>query len=293
MTPLQISSSPAPADQAGQRRERAGLSNPVARPPSRQALVRGRTLAVAALALALLAVRPLETADAAPSGWQRVAPGVELRQGKPPGFDWTLYACRLDLRRVKLRLILASQGRSFYLPQVMSGALAAVNASYFDERNRPLGYLRQGSQVVVAEVASGAAFGGVFFLDGAGRARVVHRSRFIPGAWSLALQAGPRLLDDGVPVQGLKDRSRARRTGVAVDRLGRVLLYATAPDGMPTLAEMQAIAAAPAHRGGLGAWEALNLDGGSSTQMSVRAPGLRLDVPGLSPVPVALGAFPR
>lgn len=222
-----------------------------------------------------------------------MAPGVEVRWGKPSGFGWTLYACRLDLRRVRLRLILAGQGRSFYLPQAMSGALAAVNASYFDERNRPLGYLRQGRQVLVAEVASGAAFGGVFFLDGAGRARVVHRSRFTPGAWSLALQAGPRLLDDGRPVQGLKDPSRARRTGVAVDRQGRVLLYATAPEGRPTLAEMQAIAAAPTHRGGLGAWEALNLDGGSSTQMSVRAPGLRLDVPGLSPVPVALGAFPR
>lgn len=235
-----------------------------------------RYLLVLTLVLAALPARP------APS-WTRAVDGLEYRVTTYRGAQ--LHQVRVDPTKRRLDVALASDhGRpamSVAELKDRTGALAAFNASYFDGENRPLGYLQSGSRVIVDAVATGGAFGGVFLLDEE-EARIVHRSDFEPGSARLALQAGPRLLEGGRKVEGVHPGDARQRTGVAVDREGKIVLYAVGlGQGLTMTALQDALLA-------LGFREALNLDGGSSTQMMVEAGGVKAVVAGFVPVPVAL-----
>ena len=69
-----------------------------------------------------------------------------------------------------------------------------------------------------------------------------------------------------------------------------MVLLVTEPVGAPSLAGWLS---RPARRGGLGCHDALNLDGGPSTQASLRAGDTRLEVLGGWPVPTGLVVVPR
>jgi uncharacterized protein YigE (DUF2233 family) len=104
----------------------------------------------------------------------------------------------------------------------------------------------------------------------------------------------PRLIVQGIPrlvVAGRIPRLKsqvAERTAVCAE--GRVVVLV-----ISTRAEATTFArflAEPLERGGLGCSDALNLDGGPSTQLVVRLPTLTLSVPGGSGVPNALIVLP-
>jgi exopolysaccharide biosynthesis protein len=102
----------------------------------------------------------------------------------------------------------------------------------------------------------------------------------------LIIQGIPRLVVDGkVPAlkQQLAERSAACAEGSVVTLV------------VSTKAETTAFArflADSSEKGGLGCVNALNLDGGSSTQLVVKLPGLELSLPGGWAVPNALVATP-
>ncbi len=167
-----------------------------------------------------------------------------------------------------------------------SSALAIVNANFFLPNRAPLGLVVERG---VQRNPLRRADWGVFYVDERGRAGVVHtgqwRRRPVPHA-EVAVQAGPRLV-----VQGKVLHFRpgvARRTAVCVRDPKHVILVATGrPVALGSLAEWLA---APRSRGGLGCRDALNLDGGSSTQMFA---GGQSVVESDEPVPVGLGVWPR
>ena len=81
----------------------------------------------------------------------------------------------------------------------------------------------------------------------------------------------------------------AERTAVCAE--GNVVVLVVS-----TKAEATAFArflADPPDEGGLGCWDALNLDGGPSTQLVVKLPALALSLPGGWGVPNALAVAPR
>lgn len=105
-------------------------------------------------------------------------------------------------------------------------------------------------------------------------------------AYRLIVQGVPRLLVGG-KVQQLKPQI-GERTAVCAE--GNVVVLVVS-----TKAEATAFArflADPPDRGGLGCWDALNLDGGASTQLVVRLPALALSLPGGWGVPNALVVAP-
>lgn len=173
-----------------------------------------------------------------------------------------------------------------------SGALAVFNGGYFDPQNRPLGLL-YAKKWIQPQVASGSAFGGMFTLidDKPALYPIFQISdarydglRHADGL-KLLIQCGPRLLSQGNVVPGLERDTFTRRTAIGCDESDRVWLLATSLTYAPSFQEFQKYLGAELHLR-----DAMNLDGGSSTQCAV---GRDVDNPGFSPVPFALGIFAK
>ncbi|MCO4768546.1 MAG: phosphodiester glycosidase family protein [Deltaproteobacteria bacterium] len=161
-----------------------------------------------------------------------------------------------------------------------TGAAAVLNGPFFDVDGSPMGLLVvDGAQ----RQALRRADWGVFYTDGAG-AHIVHTSDYGGGSGTKqAFQVGPRLVVDSQPL-ALKPQS-ARRTAVCTKSSGKVVALVTADSvGAADLAK---------YLTGLGCKNALNLDGGPSSQLVVRSGGLQVDEPGGTPVPIALGVFAK
>lgn len=221
--------------------------------------------------------------------------GLEFRQGwvndKP---EQLLHLVRFDPRRLQMRVLRAQgvpkQSSQEFLEQ--SRALAVFNGGYFDPENQPLGLLYAGGRWVQPKAAGGSAFGGLFCLIGDHPS--LHQIYELPEEeyqglrnapeLQFMIQCGPRLLAKGEFVQGL-EKTVTRRTALAFDEQGRVILLASSPAFGLSFRQLQAYC-----RDQLKVKWALNLDGGSSTQCSIKG---KLDNPGYSPVPYALGLFPR
>ena len=90
----------------------------------------------------------------------------------------------------------------------------------------------------------------------------------------LVVQGLPRLLVGG-KVQQLKPQV-AERTAVCAE--GNVVVLVVSTKTEATI--FARFLADPPDKGGLGCWDALNLDGGPSTQLVVTLPALALSLPG-------------
>jgi uncharacterized protein YigE (DUF2233 family) len=160
-----------------------------------------------------------------------------------------------------------------------SGATAVVNASFFDVDGSPLGLLVIDG--VVRQKLRPVDWG-VFAVGDDRSIRIVHTDEWKTEAGvAQAVQSGPRLVVDGSVVD-LKPQA-AERTAVCRGADGKIqLLVTTRATTLDALARFLAAE---------GCVDALNLDGGPSSQLFLGRSGVRIDVPGGSPVPVALGVF--
>jgi len=161
-----------------------------------------------------------------------------------------------------------------------TGAAAVLNGPFFDIDGSPMGLL-----VVDGKERQKLrrADWGVFYVDGAG-AHIVHTRDFGGGSGTRqAFQVGPRLVVDG-EVLGLKPQS-ARRTAVCTKSSGKVVALVSAAS-VPAADLARYLAAQ-------GCVNALNLDGGPSSQLFVNSGDLQVDVPGGTGVPIALAVFPK
>ena len=106
-----------------------------------------------------------------------------------------------------------------------------------------------------------------------------------------SFEAFPLLIRGTQPITTYADDTameKARRTVIAQDDMGRILIFVTDPTEM-TLPEMT-------HwllTSGLSIVNALNLDGGASTQIHLISAGLPQALQGDASVPVVLAVFPR
>ena len=149
-------------------------------------------------------------------------------------------------------------------------ALAAINANYFDENGRPLAYLKSTEKEINRSVSKHALYTGIFGMSDA-TPFVVHRDDFQPAQSTEALQTGPLLLNRGAPVEVLSGLGRyARRSVIGMDKESRVIVaVADAVIGGLSFGELQEL-----FRNGkwqVNAVDLLNLDGGGSAQLYVKA----------------------
>ncbi|MBU1740250.1 MAG: phosphodiester glycosidase family protein [Proteobacteria bacterium] len=254
-----------------------------------------------ALVLALLAGLGLMTPSARAvgpggeiedTGWRRLAAGVHwrhVRLTRPAGlFPASLRVYRFDPAHFDLRVVRFSSPAT--ARQALRGttrAVAAINANFFNPRGRPLGLVIAQGRVVyrMRRINSGVLW------SGRGRGGISHASRFLAQGVRTAIQAWPRLMAGGRPTRGVKNPGRRHRRSLAgVDRAGRLLLAVTEGlTGGLSLREVQTIFDLP----GFNVRDLLNLDGGRSTQLSVRVGGHDYHLSGFDSVPVLLAVIKR
>jgi len=218
-----------------------------------------------------------------------VAPGIShatFDVRPPDGEPFSGHAFRVDLGEAELRLVPAG-GPSPRQPvaQIASPfpAVVAVNASFFDNDGRAMGLaVSEGRLLATGKRASWGALA----VSGTDARIVLGSGISDPLAHGLVVQGLPRLVIGG-KVPGLKPQL-AERTAVCAAGSRVVVVVASK-------AESTAFArflAEPPEKTGLGCSDALNLDGGPSTQLVVRLPALTLSLPGGWGVPNALVATP-
>ena len=232
--------------------------------------------------------------------WRAIYKGVEFRkvvvERAEPNYQMELKLVRFDDRTITPRILpsgdfqLKSASAKTFVEK--SGALAAINANYFDEKGRPLAYLKTLNQEINRNVAKHPLYTGVFAIrDGA--PIVSHREEFQPAQVSEALQSGPLLLNRGASAEIMRGLGRyARRSIVGIDKDGRAVIGVTdAVLGGLSFTELQELFANP--KAQLEIPDLLNLDGGGSAQLYLKAGKFEESVPGTTEVPVAIGFFAK
>ena len=213
--------------------------------------------------------------------WREVAPGIELRQltNTVDGTKLDVVAARAEPAQCQLRVVNVYhnlQDASALSEEVCPRRGAAINASFFGEDLRPLGLLIADGRKYVPPHTTGAW--GVFWLRH-GRPGLVPTPDHIPDDVTQAVQCKPRLVIAGM-IPRFKQQVAARRSAVGLDAHGRIILAASRTP-------MSLDAWARCLRDQLGCVDALNLDGGPSTQLAVRGRATAT-VPGGWGVPVFL-----
>lgn len=247
----------------------------------------GPTSTVPASATAVVSTTPTPQAD---SGWQTFQPGLEQRQVQAYATDGrlreTLTILRLDPTHFNFQIAYQpGSPQSLANWQAETGALLVVNGGFFTPE-----MIATGLTVVNSE-ASGSSyrdFGGMFAVtDGGVQVRSLREQPYAAGEpLRYALQAFPLLLNPGGRTGFTEDTGApARRTVVAQDRNGRIL-FILAPGGSFTLFEMSQFLL----QSDLNLHIALNLDGGTSTGLLLKAPPL--EIPAFVLLPTVITVFP-
>jgi hypothetical protein len=230
--------------------------------------------------------------------WKSIRKGVEFRQmslqRSEPSHSIDLKLLRFDTQWIAPRVLRSAQ---FQLKAATaktfaekSGAIAAINANYFDTNGNPLAFLKAGNQAVNSRVAKTPLYTGVFSIKDQ-LPLILHRDEFSPEQADEGLQSGPLLLLHGTPqvVTGAPSRA-SRRAVIGIDQ-GQKLIIAATDSLLGGLhwPELQEIFSATSWR--IQATDLLNLDGGGSAQLYVKAGNFVDLVAGTSEVPVAIGFF--
>jgi len=232
--------------------------------------------------------------------WRDLQKGVAIRtvvlERSQPNYTVELKLARFDSRLISARVLdsgefqLRSASAKTFAEK--SQAIAAINANYFDERGRPLAYLKTRVKEVNRSLSKHSLYTGIFGIDESG-AFVTHRDEFAPAQASEALQSGPLLLHRGLPIAVNPNLGRyARRAVIGIDKTGAIIIaVADAVLGGLGFAELQKLFVDS--RWHIDAVELLNLDGGGSAQLYVKSGKFEDWLPGTSEVPVAIGFFSK
>lgn len=212
---------------------------------------------------------------AAAADWQPVAAGLEYRHVERDGFD--AHVVRVDLANEDLHLVTTRESeRGLTVSEFArrKGAVAAINADYFDAQMRPLG-LAMGACDVWSKGTAHGRHEEVVGI-GAREVRIFPRRRPLrkPEPWMTGAVSGwPMIVSECSPLERLPGsdpftHAPHPRTALGISRDG-AHLYLVVVDGrrehvpgvtLPELAEFM---------DELGACTAVNLDGGGSSTMWV------------------------
>jgi uncharacterized protein YigE (DUF2233 family) len=229
-------------------------------------------------ALLLLVFSHYSHAD---SNWRNLAAGIEYQDLNGSILTpWShVHVFRINLKENDLSLVsaqdLAREHASIEEYAEYSKALVAINGGFFDSNYKPLGLRIHNKRQ--KSPAKNISWWGVFYVKEQ-KPHLISYSQYSPDSQiEFAIQSGPRLLINN-RIPPLKP-GRAERSALGITHDGRVIILVT--DNMPlsTTELAQLMKAQPLH-----CENALNLDGGSSSQLRAHLDSFKLDVHGFSNV---------
>ena len=206
---------------------------------------------------------------------------------------------RSDMRSHRLATIRASEfGWKHATVQALckaSGAVACINANFFDEQGKPLGLVMSRGIIHQRIHKGGGLLTGILYVTPKSIG-IAYRDTFLPDGVVEAVQAGPRLVSKGIAVEGLRESSRSSNlSGICLDAQHRVVIFrVTSGVFGGSLHQLQSVLAHPS----IGCIDALNFDGGGSSSMYISGEiqghagaVSEENFPGTDEVPVAIGLF--
>ncbi|KTC95838.1 hypothetical protein Lery_2133 [Legionella erythra] len=232
----------------------------------------------------LMVVLVLNFAVAA-SNWQELSPGIEYQDiGSGYLTPWShIHAFRIHLNDNRLSLVMARDLSQQYASvdefAAFSQAPLAINGGFFDDNYNSLGLrIKDKKQLNPLKQIS---WWGVFYIKNNHAYLASARQFYASNQIDFAVQSGPRLLVNG-KIPPLK-AGRAERTALGITQDGHVIILVTDHAAMSTTELAQLMKAPP-----LNCLNALNLDGGNSTQLYAKLKNFHLNVHGFSNVSDAI-----
>lgn len=234
-----------------------------------------------------------QEATPSPTGWIKIASGIEYREievepQSSRGFN--MQVVRIDPNLASFEAVYEPK-QALSSPEWqnrLSSANVIINANFFSDDSETIGMVVSNGQLYGT---SFLGYGGMFMVHNNGdlEVRSLVQSSYYGEPLMQAVQGFPLLVEyGGVSAStgnGFDDP--ARRTMIAEDRNGYILLFSTGL-GQISLREAQQWLL----QSGLDINIAFNLDGGKSTMMIIRPDsGETLHIPALTEVPVVLAVY--
>lgn len=248
------------------------------------------SIAKAKTLFVLLSIFLVSKAQAAVA-WKPLLSGLQQASftGKDSaGNSFTLELFKIDPKQFKLQLVQASD---YQMPKISAkemvaktGALLAVNGGFFDPQYKSMGLLVKDGNIV--NPLRPVSWWGIFSYDKYSGARVDKPEDFqAKSSTEIAIQVGPRLIDDNHVMPLKKNDSQKTFLGIAPD--GQLVL------GVTDLCAVDATDLANALWKELQLKEVLNFDGGGSTQLYAKVGTYEKDLPGVTSVANGVIVLPR
>ncbi|MBX7147774.1 phosphodiester glycosidase family protein [bacterium] len=219
--------------------------------------------------------------------WQNLALGLNYQKIETGGT--VLHAFKIDPNQYTIKPVMALPGQinSVKTMADKNAALLVINANFFDEQGKPLGLIKKDGQVLNA--LKKVSWWGVMSFEKS-RIRIIHTSEFADSAKVIsALQAGPRLVVNGITPKIKEETSPKTAIGLTHDH--QVVIVVS--QSFVSINKLADLLSQPEEKGGLGLVDALNLDGGSSTQIYAKIGNFELSLPSYVELPSGLGVFNR
>lgn len=221
----------------------------------------------------------------AASPWRELIPGIEYQDVEGNYLTpWShVHAFRINLNHNQLSVITAKDLQREYASvdeyAQFSQALLAINGGFFDDNFQPLGLrIRNKRQINPLKSIS---WWGVFYIKN-NHAYLSNVHQFKANKQSdFAVQSGPRILING-QIPPLK-AGRAERTALGITTDGHIIILVSEHAAMSTTELAQLMKAPP-----LNCLHALNLDGGSSSQLYAKIKSFQVQAHGFANVSDAI-----
>lgn len=224
------------------------------------------------------------------ANWQTLSPGIDYLKLPGKGLaPWSyIHVFRINLSNNKLDLISASE---FNRPSATvdefahhKPSLITINAGFFDEAFRPIGLrIAEKKQRTPFKTIS---WWGVFYTCKQ-KPFIVSAQEFRPNqSINFGIQSGPRLLVNK-HIMPLK-AGYAERSALGISANGEVIMLVTENSALTTKELALIMQASP-----INCVDALNLDGGGSSQLYANMANFHKHVRGYSSVSDAIVVVPR
>lgn len=216
---------------------------------------------------------------AIPTKWENLAPGLDYTHINMTSIlsKAAIHAFRVDLSYYQLKS-LQTQDQNKVLNGLQELVIAnhaslGINGGFFNAEFKSMG-LRINNNRIINSLQN-TRWWGIFFTRGS-KAFIVSQREFTHNqSINFAIQSGPRLIING-KIPSLK-HDIANRTALGITADNKVIILATEHYPL-AMDELAVIMRQPENEGGLNCVNAINLDGGSSTQMYARVNQFSLSI---------------
>lgn len=215
--------------------------------------------------------------------WHKVSRGVKYRKYEVNTLirNATFHVFKLNLNQVDLNYCHIDSLTNVKDAAIENHAILAINGGFFSTAYKPLGLRIQHGRII--SKFKPISWWGILYIQNNAPFMTSYKNYKSGLSADFAIQAGPRLLINGY-IPHLKD-AYAKRTALGFGKSGYIYLVVTEHTNTSTLASF--------FRDKLKCTNALNLDGGSSTQLFVNVKNLDIELQGYSNLPDPICITPK